>query len=78
MTADEKPKSAEKSAEKEPDPEKYPACRYHATEDARIVHNEEEDKKLGAGWVDNPDKLKKKDDEDKPEHKTPPPAPTRK
>jgi len=70
MTADEKPKSAEK----EPDPEKYPACRYHATEDARIVHNEEEDKKLGAGWVDNPDKLKKKDkdDDDKPEHKAPP------
>ena len=32
----------------------YPSWRYHATEEASIVHNEEQDTALGAGWRDSP------------------------
>ena len=34
--------------------ELYPSWRYHATEEASIVHNEEQDTALGAGWRDSP------------------------
>lgn len=32
----------------------YPAWRYHATQEARIVETEEEDRALGQGWVRSP------------------------
>ena len=38
-----------------PDP-RYPGKRYHATEAARYVQNEDEDKALGPGWHDSPKK----------------------
>src|SRR5262245_48501528 len=57
----------EKDEAATPAPVPYPAWRYKAKPeptdpvlyDAVIVQSEEEEKKLGKGWVDNPGKLEK-------------------
>ena len=35
-------------------PDRYPGWRYHPTEDAKIIHSEEEDKALHKDWRDEP------------------------
>jgi len=79
---DEKKKDDEKDEKDDaaaPKPQPYPAWRFKAKPDppeaipeydSVLVNSEEEDKKLGKGWVDSPAKLAKpkaKDDDDKPE-----------
>jgi hypothetical protein len=44
-------------------PVEYPKHKYHKTKGSQIVHTEQQEKELGEGWEDHPDKLK----EDEPE-----------
>lgn len=39
----------------------YPAWRYHKDFEGRIVYSEQQDKELGEGWVDHPNKLVKEE-----------------
>jgi hypothetical protein len=32
----------------------FPKFKYHPTKEAKIVHSEEQEKKLGKDWVDSP------------------------
>lgn len=45
----------------------FPKWLYHAKEGAKLIETEEQEKALGAGWEDHPDKLK--EDEKKPKGK---------
>lgn len=50
----------------------YPSCRYHATEPAKLVRSEEEDKALGPGWHDSPLKCVKPEPKSEEKHEEKP------
>ena len=41
----------------------YPSWRYHKSQEAKIVHSEEQDESLGKDWSDTPAALEKEQDE---------------
>lgn len=49
--------------------EGYPKFLYHPKEGKRLLHTEEEEKKLGKGWVDSPAGFKESKKEEKEETK---------
>lgn len=40
--------------------DKWPRWRYHKEKDALIVHSDEQNKALGAGWADSPAEFEEK------------------
>lgn len=51
-------------------PVQFPKHKFHKTKGSKVVHTEQQEKDLGDGWVDHPDKLP----EDEPEKPAVPPA----